>query len=103
VWSYIFYWPQLVKEISMQILKSITSKSIALVDTHLVTKFLQDMCRCFSRYYNRVRVLPSVDDMRVLPFAVQQTVVARIHLMKAVRATMQAAFHTIGITPPQHM
>ena len=128
VWCYISHWPDILLTLLQQIQAFSTSESSSgnpseshpknpsqshpenpsqshpknIIQIHLVGKFLQDLCRCFSGYYNRVRLLPAVS-ASALPEQVRETMHVRVRLLRALLATMDSAFSIIGVEPLSYM
>nr|XP_045599495.1 uncharacterized protein LOC123758813 [Procambarus clarkii] len=94
VWVYILRWPEIVEEITLDILNG-SGK----VKTAAVTRFLHSFAHRFSAYYSRYHILVAKPLPHLMPL-----MYARLHLLQAVYNVMTICFSVLGIdSPPTFM
>lgn len=67
-------------------------QQLSVADPASMVALVTDGCRLFSRYYNRVRILPTRDDEPLPP-----TLYARIHLLRCLHAALQRVLDRLGL------
>ncbi|KAK2165327.1 hypothetical protein LSH36_52g09055 [Paralvinella palmiformis] len=90
MFNYVLVYPSLVQN-CIEMLRN--NKSKAVIHTHKVCQFLQDLSRALSSYYSHFHVLGEPHD-HLLP-----VMYCRIYLLKSIQQVMHNALSLLSITP----
>ena len=105
---YIDYWPELLNDLSGEILSALdkenSSKKLTVLQLplHKLCKYLHGLAHKLSVYYKHCHILPPCSSSKVPPQLLPK-LWPRLYLLKALQFVMDECFYLLEIKPPTVM